>query len=214
MNTRAIAVVLTLMALPGSAVLAAGPVDGEATLNWWANDFDADVGDSEIDAGAFGGTAELWWNQSWGLKGALYRSDLADSGGNDDSDYLSIDLKRRLISPTENNYIAAGLGYERLSLDSGDNTQGVRLLVEGRLGVAGTVYAYGESAWMPAFEDTSEREDLDAVEFELGVGFSPLPFMTVSGGWRKFALDFTDTATGSGRQTSASGPVFEAGVKW
>lgn len=214
MTTRAAVLFLILIIQPGAAALAAGPVDGEATLNWWANDFDADVGGGDIDAGAFGGAAELWWSQSWGLKGALYRSDLADSGGADDSDYLSIDLKRRLVSPTENNYVAAGLGYERLGLGSGDNTQGVRLLVEGRLGLAGTVYAYGQSAWMPTFEDTNQREDLDAVELELGVGFSPLPFMTVSAGWRKFALDFTDTATGSGRQTSASGPVFEAGVKW
>jgi len=214
MKSRIILCFLGLLWLPVSSALAVNPIDGQIGLNWWANDFDADLDDGEVDAGAIGGEAQLWWNQSWGLKGALYRSDLADSAGGDDIDYLSIDLKRRLFSPTENNYIAAGLGYERLDMKRSGDTQGVRLLVEGRLGLAGAVYAYGESAWMPAFEDTSSREDLDAVELELGVGFSPLPFMTVSAGWRKFALDFTDTATGSGRNTSASGPVFEAGIKW
>ena len=55
---------------------------------------------------------------------------------------------------------------------------------------------------------------LDALEFEAGVGYSPFPFVVLSAGWRKFDLNFTDKATGSGRNTSASGPVFQAGVKW
>jgi hypothetical protein len=160
-----------------------------------------------------GGHVELWWNETWGLKGALYRSDLADSADANDVDYLSVDLKRRLMSATENNFLAAGIGYEQLDLLGGD-TRGIRLLVEGRVGLVGTVWAYGHSAWMPVFDDTAAREDQDAVEFEAGVGFSPLPFIKLSAGWRKFALDFTDTATGSGRTNSASGPVFEAGVKW
>jgi len=214
MKTRITLMLASLLALPAYSALGTGPVDGEVTLGWWANDFDPDLAGGELDAGAVGGAAQLWWRQRWGLQGALYRSDLADSAGSDDSDYLSIDLKRRLLSPTENNYLAAGFGYEHLDMNSDGDTQGVRLLLEGRLGLAGTLYAYGESAWIPAFADTAAREDLDAVELKLGVGFSPLPFMTVSAGWRKFALDFTDTATGDGRNTSASGPVFEAGIKW
>jgi len=213
MSSRALLLVLALFTLPAPGVLAAGPVDGEAGLNWWANDFDADLGAGDVDAGAFGGHLQLWWKETWGLKGALYRSDLADAGDAGDVDYLSVDLKRRLVSVTENNFLAAGLGYEQLDLRGGD-TQGLRLLVEGRVGLVGAVWAYGHSAWMPVFDDTAAREDQDAWEFEAGVGFSPLPFLKLSAGWRKFTLDFTDTATGSARSNSASGPVFEAGVKW
>lgn len=205
---------LVCCALTVSGSQAAGPLDGEASLNWWANDFDTDLSDGEVNAGAFGGELQLWWDQTWGLKGSLYRSDLADSAGMNDTDYLSLDLKQRLFSATENNYVAAGVGYERLNINDGGNSQGLRLLVEGRLGLVGMLYAYGQTAWMPVFEDTNSREDLDALEFEAGVAVSPLPFIQLSAGWRKFALDFTDTATGSGRNTSSSGPVFEAGVTW
>lgn len=213
MTIRSLLFALAFASLPASGALAAGPIDGEAGLNWWANDFDADLGDGDIDAGAAGGHLQLWWNETWGLKGALYRSDLADAGSADDVDYLSVDLKRRLLSVTENNYLAAGVGYEQLDLRGGD-THGLRLLVEGRIGLVGAVWAYGHSAWMPVFDDTAGREDQDAYEFELGVGFSPLPFMKLSAGWRKFSLDFTDTATDAGRTNSAGGPVFEAGLKW
>ncbi len=213
MKIPAILTALLLSTLPASGALAAGPIDGEAGLNWWANDFDADVGDGDVDAGAVGGHLQLWWNETWGLKGALYRSDLADTADAGDADYLSVDLKRRVISVTENNYLAAGVGYERLDLRGGD-TNGLRLLVEGRAGLVGAVWVYGQSAWMPVFDDTDAREDQDAFEFEAGVGFSPLPFVKLSAGWRKFTLDFTDTATGDDRNNSASGPVFEAGLKW
>lgn len=213
MKFRATLLVLASLWLPGAAAVAAGPIDAEAGLNWWANDFDADLGGGDVDAGALGGHVQLWWDQTWGLKGALYRSDLADSEDADDADYLSVDVKRRLISPTENNYLAAGIGYQHLDLRGGD-TRGLRVIVEGRLGVIGAVWVYGHSAWMPVFDDTAARESQDALEFEAGIGFSPLPFIKLSAGWRKFDLDFEDAASGDSRSNSASGPVFEAGVKW
>ncbi|HSH40834.1 MAG TPA: outer membrane beta-barrel protein [Arenicellales bacterium] len=213
MNMRAALIAVALMTMPAAGAMAAGPIDGEAGLNWWANDFDADLGGGDVDAGAVGGHLQLWWNETWGLKGALYRSDLADSGDADDVDYLSIDLKRRIISVTENNYLAAGVGYQQLDLRGG-KTEGLRLLAEGRVGLVGAIWLYGQSAWMPVFDDTSAREDQDAFELEAGVGFSPLPFIKLSAGWRKFSLDFTDTAADTDRSNSASGPVFEAGVKW
>jgi len=213
MTMRAALIAVALMTMPAAGAVAAGPIDGEAGLNWWANDFDADLGGGDVDAGAVGGHLQLWWNETWGLKGALYRSDLADSGNADDVDYLSIDLKRRLISVTENNYLAAGFGYQQLDLRGG-KTEGLRLLVEGRVGLVGAVWLYGQSAWMPVFDDTSARENQDAFELEAGVGFSPLPFIKLSAGWRKFSLDFTDTAADTNRTNSASGPVFEAGLKW
>jgi len=213
MKFRSILFALCIAVVPAAGALAAGPVDGEVGINWWANDFDADIGDGEVDAGAVGGHLQLWWNETWGVKGALYRSDLADSGSAGDVDYLSVDLKRRLISVTEHNYLAAGVGYERLDLRGGD-TQGLRLLAEGRVGVVGAVWVYGHAAWMPVFDDTAAREDQDAMELEAGIGFSPLPFMKLSAGWRQFELDFTDTTTNSGRSNSAGGPVVEAGLKW
>jgi hypothetical protein len=203
--------ICTLCWLPVSAAMALGPVAGQATLNWWANDFNADLGTGKVNAGAFGGQASVWVDQKWGLAGALYRSDL--SGGANDVDYFSLDVKRRLISATQNNFLAAGVGYEQLGLSGGD-AHGPRLLLEGRVGLLGALYAYGQTAWMPVFDDTSTRRGLDAFELEGGVGFSPLPLITLSAGWRQFDLNFTDKAAGTGRNTSAGGPVFRAGVKW
>jgi len=210
MDPRITVCLLSLLWLPADAV-AVSPLDGQATVNWWANDFDADIGGGDVDAGALGGEVQVWWNETWGLQGALYRSDTA--GGND-IDYLNLDVKRRLFSATEHNFVAAGVGYERVDMNGNGNAQGVRLLLEGRLGLTGAVYAYGQTAWLPVFEDTDTREDLDALEFEVGIGVAPLPFLILSAGWRKFALDFTDAATNSGRSASSSGPVFEAGAKW
>lgn len=203
--------ILVLCWLPASGAMALGPVAGQATLNWWANDFNADLGTGKVNAGAFGGQASLWLDQKWGLAGALYRSDTSSRAN--DVDYFSIDLERRLLSATENNFLAVGAGYEQLGLSGGD-AHGPRLMLEGRVGLLGAVYAYGRTAWMPVFDDTSTRRNLDAFELEAGVGFSPLPLITLGVGWRQFDLNYTDNASGDRRNTSASGPVFQAGVKW
>lgn len=205
---RCALLILGLAAVP-PASRALGPADGEVLLLWWANDFETDLTSGEIDAGGWGGQAELWAG-NWGMRGSLFRSDLADSGSDDDIDYLSVDVKRRLLAATDNNFIAAGVGWERLDLGA-DDSNGARLLVEGRVGLGRIFYLYGHTAWLPKLEDAAGRNDLDALELEAGFGVTPFPFVSLRAGYRRFSLDFKDAA-GDDRNDTAQGVLVGAGV--
>lgn len=209
MHYKKSVIALLITAVSAAPAFALGPLDGEAALSWWANDFEADVEGSEVDAGALGGHAELWAG-GWGLRGALFRSDLSDSGSDEDIDYLSLDFKRRLFSLTDSNFIAAGFGWENLRLE-GEDSNGARLLLEGRVGFGRIFYFYGQTAWLPTLEDVSGREDLDAFEIEAGLGATPLPFVSLRAGYRRFSLDFTDPS-GDDKNDTAQGVVFGAGL--
>jgi hypothetical protein len=206
----AIAVSMAMLA-SASPARALGPVDGEAGIFWWANDFEGSLSNGDIDAGALGGYGELWLGERWGMRGSLYRSDLEDVGL-DSSDHIAIDLKRRFLSATDNTFFALGLGWEDIDLESGESTSGARLMAEGRVGLAGAVYFYGQTAWIPDLDDVAGRTDIDGREYEIGVVFDPLPFLSLRAGYRRFRLDFDD-ATGSDSQET-KGFLLGAGVHW
>lgn len=193
---------------------ALGPVDGEVGVFWWASNFNANVLSDDANAGALGGFGELWWDQKWGLRGALYRSDLKDLDLGTTNEY-NLDFKRRLVSLTDNTFLAAGVGYERLSLDGGGHSSGPRLVLEGRLGVVpGIVYLYGETAWLPSMSDASDRSDIDGSTFEAGLSYEPLPFFSIRAGYRTFKLDFQNDMSGENGSTRISGFLFGGGFHW
>ncbi len=207
------AVILVLSGLWATAPSwALGPVDGEIGLQWWSNNFSVDVSEGETSGGAFGGHAEVWWQDKWGLKGSLYRSDL-DETGIESADHLSIDVKRRLFSLTDNSFVAVGLGWEDIDLVDGTNSSGARLLLEGRVGVVGALYLYGQTAWFPSLDDAGQRTDLNGNEYEAGLSYDPFPFLSLRAGYRRFKLDFDDD-TGSGVSTETRGFIFGAGLHW
>jgi hypothetical protein len=185
--------------LVGGPALALGPISGEVGAVWWANDFDS--GGVSEDAGAPGLRAELWYND-YGVRAMHFSSDL-DEIDLDTSDYTSIDVMWKPFAPTENNFIAVGVGWEQVdftNLDLDDDTSGVRLSVEGRVGLIGMLYAYGHAAYLPSLDDTPSRslkafdfeyQDMEGLEYELGVQFQPLPFMSIRAGYRETSVDFT-----------------------
>jgi len=191
---------------------ALGPIDGEAGLYWWANEFEADISDGEIDAGALGGRGELWLDQTWGLSGQLYRSDLEEDNL-DDAEYLNIDFKRRVFSLTDNTYLALGLGWQDVDINNEDS-KGARILVEGRVGLGGVVYLYGQTAWLPELDDFNNRSDVDGTEFEAGLSFDPLPFVSVRAGYRKFKIDYTNDLNDNDESAKSTGFVIGAGFHW
>ena len=193
-------------------VQALGPIDGEVGLHWWANNFEADISDGEIDAGALGARGELWFDQKWGLSGQLYRSDLEEDDL-DDAEYLNIDFKRRVFSLTDNSFLALGLGYQDVNIDN-DSSKGARILVEGRVGLGGVVYLYGQTAWFPELEDFNNRSNVDGTEFEAGLSFDPLPFMSVRAGYRRFKIDYTNELNNSDESAKSTGFVIGAGFHW
>lgn len=193
---------------------AAGPIDAEANIHWWFNDLDVDAGSADIDAGSIGGDVQLWWRDQWGIKGALYQADVDDDFNVDDVNYLSVDIKRRLLSITENNYLAAGAGWQRVDLSSGENSDGLRLVLQGQVGLSNLIYLYGQSAWLPVFSDTDSREDIDAFELEAGIGYTPFPFVRLRAGWRQFDLDASNAQTGTNASEKTSGFIVGAGLSW
>ena len=199
-------VALALLAtccLVGSPSEAAGPVDGEFGAVWWENTFDAssDTASLSSDAGAPGYRAELWLFNKYGLRAGAYSSDLQGIDV-DASEYMSVDLLWRPYSPTENSFVALGVGYQRMDLAAigfGDDTAGPRLALEGRIGL-GPVYLYGQGSYAPELDETAALNpadgiyrDLTGYEGELGVSWSMFPFVALRGGYRLQNVEFTRT---------------------
>lgn len=190
---------------------AVGPLDGEATIDWWNSELSGNLFDGSLDAGTVVFRAESWWDQGWGIRGGITLSDIEAEEFGDPRRY-HIDVKRRLISPTDNTFLAAGAGWENLDLENGESSNGVRLSLEGRVGLGGFATLYGESVWMPRLSSVNGLEDLSGREFETGLVFDPFPFLSIRAGYRRFKLDF-DLTDGSGQSTS-QGIVIGAGIHW
>ena len=138
-------------------------------------------------------------------------SDIETEGDNDRRRY-NVDVKRRLFSATDNTFFAAGMGWERLRLDNGQSSQGIRLSLEGHIGVAGIARVYGESIWLPSLEDADGYEDLSGMEFETGVVFDPLPFISIRAGYRRLKLDYS--FAGSDADNTSQGILIGTGIHW
>ncbi len=194
--------ILLLLAAAVSPAFAIGPVDGEFGAAWWANDFTVSEGGSQAsaDGDAPGYRVELWLFQRFGLHAEAYSSDL-DSVGAGSSDYRNVDLLWRAFSPTDNNFLAIGAGWQQMDLATigldGD-TQGVRALLEGRVGLVGPVYAFGLGSYLPALDDTTATNpalgafrDMTGYELDAGVAVTILPFVSLRAGYRTQAIEYT-----------------------
>ncbi len=202
-----------LLAVPAAAL---GPVDAELGAVYWANDFD--VNNVSTDSGAPGFRGEVWLNNTYGLRAGRYSSDLNDIGG-DSSDYTSVDLLWKPIAPTQNNFVAFGLGWQQTDLaDLGfaDDTTGLRLAAEGRVGLGGLFYGYGHAAYMPSMDGSPASDgfspafaDIESTQFELGVTWKAAPFISLRAGYRQTNVDFTQGPTDL--EAESSGFLFGTG---
>jgi hypothetical protein len=200
---RLVVRVLLLSTLVAAPALALGPVDGEVGALWWANEYDTER--ASADAGVPGLNAELWWQSKFGLRAQML-GDVDDTSNS--SDYTAVDVMWKAFSPTENNFVAVGLGWQDMDFTAGDitapspaggDTSGMRIAVEGRVGIVGMVYAYGQAAYLPSMDDSSNSlsltpetyDDMDGLEYEVGVSWKPAPFISVRGGFRENQLDYT-----------------------
>lgn len=191
----------SLLCLPlCAAVQAAGPIDGEVSAVWWANDFEIDNGtaNASSDAGAPGLRASLWLHNRYGVHASRFGSDADNANG---ADYTSFDVMWRALSPTENNFVALGLGWQQMDVEGiGDAASGARVTVEGRMSLMSVLQAYGHGSYLPSLSDITPDdpalgpwEDVNAYEYELGVAWNAMPFMDVHAGYRVTNLSFTET---------------------
>jgi len=188
----------------GTAIEAAGPIDGEVGAIYWNSDFDSSgVSALTSDAGSPGFRASLWLFNKYGVKAGVYRTDLDDFSAIETSNYTSLDFMWRPLSPTQNNYFAVGLGWQQMDLNTigleGD-TYGVRLNVEGRVGLGKILFVYGEGSYLPSLDDATattvrfgQFEDMSGYEYEVGVSWKMFPFVQLRGGYRMHSVDFSQT---------------------
>ncbi len=211
---RLVVRVLLLCSLVAAPALAVGPVDGEVGALWWANEYETEG--VSADNGVPGFNAELWWQNKFGVR-AQVLGDVDDTASS--SDYTAVDVMWKAFAPTENNFFAVGLGWQEmdftalnstLPIDSGD-TSGMRVALEGRIGIVGMVYAYGQAAYLPSMDDATGSSvnsdaynDMDGLEFELGVSWKPAPFISVRGGYRENQLDYTRVELGGAESDESS----------
>jgi hypothetical protein len=186
---RLLALLTVLAAAPSLPVWALGPVDGEVTALYWLSD--TEVGDVSESSSAVSGRAELWFVKKFGVSAALYQPDPEDSLEGTDFDYKNIDFKWRLLSPTENNFLAIGAGWQQADYDDNGveaDTSGPRLVAEGRVGIVGMLYFYGRGAYLPDLDDMEVGlvtfTDGKGHELEFGVQLKPMPFVQFFGGYR------------------------------
>ena len=201
---RTIFMTIVLAVLCSAPVLALGPVDGEVGAVWWASDYDSTGGSASLsgDGDAPGYRAELWLLHRFGFRASVYSSDLDDLGV-ESADYTSLDFMWRAFSPSENNFLAIGAGWQEMDLApvglDGD-TSGVRISLDGRIGLPGPFYLYGTASYLPALDDAPATdpllgsfENLEGSEVDLGLSWTIVPFVAFRAGYRTQTVDFTRT---------------------
>ena len=186
---------------------ALGPVDGEIGLQYWSDSVNGSFSDTELDAGTGGIYGELWLSNKWGIRANYYRNPFEDTRF-ESSGQLNLDIKRRFLSPTDNSYFAIGLGYENLDLKNSGSSSGPRLVADGRLGLVGILYFYGQFAWIPVLQSFDNVDDIEARETEFGLVLDPLPFLSLRLGYRNYDIDHNLGSTG------ADGLIFAGGIHW
>ncbi len=203
-----------LVAVLGAAVpmtaVAAPDLAVPLGLSWWNPQFDIVEEDGSVDAGSVHGTAEIWLNRKWGIRGARFETDLAGSSV-ETYDHVSIDFKRRFFSLADNGFVGIGAGWGELDFDSASSS-GLRLTAEGRYGLGGAVSFYGLTSWLPELADAGSLSNLEGREFEAGLSLDPAPHLSLRFGFRHFRLDYEeDGASGS---AESDGVIFGAGFHW
>jgi hypothetical protein len=157
--------------LASSSALALGPVDVEGRVMYWQGDSDFDGGVDDFTG--YGAEFDLWFTNKLGVTAALWPVEGDGMLDGLSKDYMSLDVKWRLFSPTEHNYLAVGAGYQDIDISTpfGDfDTSGFRLVVEGNVGLVGILQGYGTLAYMPSMDELDTVFDTGtAMEYEFGV---------------------------------------------
>lgn len=201
-----VAIAAAVFVLGTGSAVAMGPVDGEVTAMYWMSETEVDVGfgSASEDSEDIGFRGELWFMKKLGVSVALFSADLEDSDAT--IDYNNLDVKWRVLSPTENNFLAVGAGWQQIDLD-GDDADGFRVVVEGRVAIVGIVYFYGRGAHAPELD--ADGIDGDMTELEAGVMVKPAPFLQLFGGYRSNDMSFD-----GGIDLTTDGFVIGAGVNF
>jgi hypothetical protein len=215
---RLAAIVLAALAVPlwPAPAVAVGPVDGEVTALYW--DSDTDVSGVSEGSGDLGGRAEVWFLKRYGFSGEFFQPSPGGALDGTDLEYLNLDAKFRILAPSENNFLAVGVGWQKIDV-SGDltgDTSGPRVVAEGRFSFK-IVYIYGRVAWLPELGDLTLGSDTftngQGQELEAGVQIKPFPFFQIFAGYRADKVTF-DAPEGGSLEVKNEGPVAGIGFNF
>ena len=193
MKTRILAVGACLLVAAGLAIAPAraiGPVDVEIGAMYWGADTEVvNVSESAAAPALFG---NVWMKNALGFGVSRYEASPEGSLDGADSDFTAVDAKWRFMNATRNNFVAVGLGAEQVGFVD-DSTLAARLVVEGRVSVK-MVYFFGKGAYLPSLGNMTIEgtpvDGKDGMELEAGVGYHPIPLLSVHLSYKTNDMDF------------------------
>ena len=206
-----------------SAAPAAAAIDAEIELRYWDNEasfeFSGDPAEKSGMPGA-GLRFDIAFFKRLVVAGEYYQFSGEDQFDGLDQTQTSLDVKWRIIAPTENTFFGLGLGYQAFEFDDDGesfDSNGLRIIADGRFGFIGILYVYGRLAYLPSLSDIKMEgqtfaEGESGLDFDLGLGIEPLPILSLWVGYRTQSFDFKEPG-GPGQLTvDNTGPYVGIGV--
>ena len=201
-------ITISLLFAFANVVSAQGLLTSEADVFGWVDE----LGISSLDSRRSSGTdyGEAWYRDTWDLSGDMVSTSGEFFSPQVDND---ADVSHEIFSTTDNRFLSLGLGWEGTSVGLDGPLGGPGLLLEGRWGVAGWAYLYGQSAWLPELNDSSGRSSLSGYELEAGLSVEPFPFWSLRAGYRHIRFDYQGSS-GYDSSSSVSGFLLGTGIHW
>lgn len=191
-----------------AAATAEGLLTSEADVFGWADELEISSLDRRpaVDSGY----GKAWFRDTWDLSG-----DLMSVNGEFFSPQVEpeSDISHEIFSATDNRFLSLGLGWEGADVGLDGPIGGPGLLLEGRWGLTGWAYVYGQSAWLPELSDSSGRSTLSGYELEAGVSVEPFPFWSLRASYRHIRFDYQGSS-GYDYSSSVSGFLLGTGLHW
>ncbi len=154
-----------------------------------------------------------WLDNKWQGQSSYYRTKSSDPGLVDASQW-SVDITRRLLSSKQNSYLAMGLGWNDIEATAGESSSGVRFIAEGRLGVYGPAYLFGQAALSPWMSSVGYLVDPFGKEIELGLAVEPVPSLSLRAGYRSYWLDSGASSSDPSLRSQTDGFFIGGGLRW
>jgi len=154
-----------------------------------------------------------WFSESPSELFSLQQLNKLDKGLNP-SNQWTVDIKHKLFSATDNTYLAMGLGWNDIEMVQGDISSGMRFVAEGRVGIYGPAYLFGQAALSPWMTNSGSDVAPFGKELELGLAINPLSSMSFRAGYRSYWLDSSGLSEEDAAMNQADGFYLGGGLHW
>lgn len=153
----------------------------------------------------------------WGLTGRTYHPELINNGDDEAviaNDSYGLTWRKALLTLPRHGGLSAGLGWSSVRFEDGDDSDGLQLLLEGRVGLNHAWSLYGRTRWLPELNESAGRRDLAAGAYEAGIMYRPAENLSLRAGVRAFRIDFTDALSDRGQGVHSGGVFVGGGIRF